>query len=239
MTQLKINNGVVLDYSQDGWAEFKKWLDGTYASLTYTWIDEGLAYNIVAIDGRVYRTCSINKDDATEFETNYKKTKAIREKSKVWNTPLKNGSSSNMAVNGSSPPVVFSLGANANADFEIQAMCLIAEFTGSVAIGNKFLADAIGTLANGLLVEAKVADDTYSFGNLKRTRDLIEISQPQGGFNVIAGTTSLIQIFFYVPPRMTLARQGAYATDDYIKATVRDNLTGISYMEMFAQGVKL
>jgi len=72
MTQLKINNGVVLDYSQDGWAEFKKWLDGTYARLTYAWVDEGLAYQIAAVDGPVCRTCSINKTDATDFEANYK-----------------------------------------------------------------------------------------------------------------------------------------------------------------------
>jgi hypothetical protein len=159
--------------------------------------------------------------------------------SKVWNSPLKNGSSSNMAVNGSVTPQIFILNASASADFEIQTMCIIAECTGSVAIGNKFLADAIGTLSNGLLVEAKVANDSYSFGNLKRTRDLIEISQPQGGFNIIAGTTSLIQIFFYIPPHMTLAKLGTYSPDDFIKATVRDNLTGLSYMEIFAQGVKL
>lgn len=72
MTQLKINNGVVLDYTQDGWTEFKKWLDGTYAALTYAWVDEGLAYQIAAVDGAICRTFSINKADAGEFEAGYK-----------------------------------------------------------------------------------------------------------------------------------------------------------------------
>jgi len=72
MALFKINDGVVIDFTNDGWAEFKKWLDGTYARLRYTWVDEGLAYAIVAFDDRIYRTFSINKADATEFEATYK-----------------------------------------------------------------------------------------------------------------------------------------------------------------------
>ena len=40
--------GLVIDYTQDGWSEFKKWLNGTYGKLAHTWADEGAAYNIVA-----------------------------------------------------------------------------------------------------------------------------------------------------------------------------------------------
>lgn len=157
---------------------------------------------------------------------------------KLWNTALKNGSSSNMAVNGSVTPQVFSYAAGAQNDSEVESMCLIAEFTGSVAIGNKFIADAVGTLANGLLVEAQMNGVAYTFGNLKRTRDLIEISQPQGGLNIIAGTTSLIQIFFYLPAHSKVAKTGTFSPDDFIKATVRDNLTSLSFMEIFLQGIK-
>ena len=64
--------GLTIDYSEDGWAEYVKWLDGTYMSLLYAWVDEGLAYNIVATDGPFYRTFSINKADAADFEANYK-----------------------------------------------------------------------------------------------------------------------------------------------------------------------
>lgn len=72
MANFQINDGIVTDHSDEGWAEFKKWLDGTYAQLRYVWVDEGSAYSIAAIDGKVYRTFSINKADATEFEAAYK-----------------------------------------------------------------------------------------------------------------------------------------------------------------------
>ena len=159
---------------------------------------------------------------------------------KLWNSPLKNGgNSSNLAVNGSVTPVVFSYTAGAEKDSHVDVMCLIAEFTGSPAIGNKFLADALGTLTNGLLIEAKADDVAYSFGTLKRTRDLIECSQPQGGLNVITGTTSLLQVFFFIPEGLKLCKAGTFATDDFIKATVRDDLRGLAFLEVFLQGVKL
>lgn len=158
---------------------------------------------------------------------------------KLWNSPLKNGGSSNMAVNGSVTPVVFSYEPGANDDSHVEVMCLIAEFTGAAAIGNKFLADAVGTLTNGLLIEAKADDVVYSFGNAKRTRDLIEFSQPQGGLNLITGTSSLIQIFFFIPEGLTLCKAGTFASPDFIKATVRDDLRSISFLEIFLQGVKL
>lgn len=166
-------------------------------------------------------------------------TTVIDPEIKVWNAPLKNGSSSNMAVNGSGTSQVFSISVNANFDFEIQSMCLIAEFAGSPAIGNKFIMDTIATLANGLLVEAQINGEAFSFGNLKRTRDLVEVSQPQGGFNLITGTTSLFQVFFYIPPHARMCKIGTHSPDDYVKATVRDNLNGISFLEIFLQGVKL
>jgi hypothetical protein len=73
MATFRINDGVVIDYTNDGWAEFKKWLNGEFSLLRYTWVDEGEAYNIIAFDAQVYRTCSINKSDAQEFEEVYRK----------------------------------------------------------------------------------------------------------------------------------------------------------------------
>jgi hypothetical protein len=75
MATFKINDGVVIDYTNDGWAEFSNWINGTYATLALSWVDEGLAYNIILFDNRVYRVCSINKGtgEALEFETLYKR----------------------------------------------------------------------------------------------------------------------------------------------------------------------
>lgn len=66
-----------MDYSGDGWGEFKKWIDGTYAKLRYAWVDEGPAYHVVAPDGDVCRVCSFNKADATEFEADYKDNETL------------------------------------------------------------------------------------------------------------------------------------------------------------------
>ena len=73
MAKLKIDNAVVIDYTEDGWGEFKKWLDGTYASLRITFAEDPQSYTVVAIDDSVCRSFSMNKgDDAVEFESTYK-----------------------------------------------------------------------------------------------------------------------------------------------------------------------
>jgi len=69
---IRINDGVIIDMTSTGWDEFKKWINGTNANLRFVWEDEGQSYNIVAIDGSVYRTFGINKEDASEFEAVYK-----------------------------------------------------------------------------------------------------------------------------------------------------------------------
>jgi hypothetical protein len=159
---------------------------------------------------------------------------------KLLNGTLKNGSNSNMGVDGSGTPVEFSLAPPTDADADIQTMCLLAEFAGSVAIGNKFIANTVGTLTNGLLVQAKLSDIEFTFANLLRTREVIELSPSDNGPNVIAtGTYTLLQVFFYLPPFARMCKQGTFSTDDYVKATVRDDLTGIYFLEMFLQGVKV
>jgi hypothetical protein len=89
MATLRINRGLVVDYTNDGWAEFKKWLDGTKASLKFAYVDLGVAYDIACPDGDIYRTFSINKSDATDFETNFKSRgdKATHFAEVGWNDP--------------------------------------------------------------------------------------------------------------------------------------------------------
>lgn len=75
MSTLLIRSSSV-DYAAD-WTEFRKWLDGTYASLRYTWTDNGAAYDIAALDGPVFRTAGVNKTEPpspeqVDFETNFK-----------------------------------------------------------------------------------------------------------------------------------------------------------------------
>lgn len=241
MSKLQIKSGVVLDYTDEGWAEFEKWLDGTYARLPFVYEASELSYLIVALDDQVQRTFSINKVDASDFETNYKPL-ANRSLSynptKLLTSPLKDGSSSNMAVNGSVTPKVYVYNPPANYDIEVHTVTLVAESAGTIAFGNKFIDTNIGTLTNGLLIEVKINDVESTWHTAKRTRDLVELSA-NGGFNVLAGTPNLLRVEFHVCPRLRLAKDGTFTNPDYIRATVRDDLRTISYMEIFVQGAKL
>ena len=71
MAKLQITGGAVVDHSEDGWAEFKKWLDGTHSRLRYTWVEDAVTYTVVAPDTGVFRVFSFNKDNGAvqqEFE---------------------------------------------------------------------------------------------------------------------------------------------------------------------------
>lgn len=66
--------GTSIDHGAD-WAEFKKWLNGTYASFSYTWAEETGSYTVIAYDGSLVRIVGINKDggaDCLDFEAHYK-----------------------------------------------------------------------------------------------------------------------------------------------------------------------
>jgi len=69
-------NGPIIDHGSD-WADFKKWLNGTYGALAFTWTESPEAYVVVAVDGPFFRTVGINKvdpasDDQADFEAAYK-----------------------------------------------------------------------------------------------------------------------------------------------------------------------
>lgn len=60
------------------WAEFRKWLDGTYANLPYAWVDDGPTYSVLAVDNGVQRLCSFIKEVAEDFEANFKRQAPTR-----------------------------------------------------------------------------------------------------------------------------------------------------------------
>jgi hypothetical protein len=157
---------------------------------------------------------------------------------KPVNGTLKNGSSSNMAVNGSVTPQVFLYNPPSNADVDVASLCLIAETSNAIALGNKFIDTTIGTLANGLLIEGKADNVEFLLQTCKRTRDLVEIAAP-GGLDIITGTPNLFHCHLWLPSSLRLVKQGIYPSDDYLRVTVRDDLRAITFMELFFQGVKL
>ncbi len=60
----------------DSWTEFKKFIDGTYALLSFFWGDKGGIYTIITEEwGGITRELSLFQDggaDQTDFETNFK-----------------------------------------------------------------------------------------------------------------------------------------------------------------------
>lgn len=183
-----------------------------------------------------------NDADKADFETNFKpfanKTQTPAGVSKVVNAALKNGSSSNMAVNGSVTPQVFVYSTPNNFSAEVSVLSLLLETNNSVAFGNKFVDNTIATLTNGLLLEIKSDDVEFTLQNCKRTRDLVELTEG-GKFDIVLGTPNFFRVQLWLPSKLKLCRQGTHPTDDFIRATVRDNLSGLQFMEIFLQGVKL
>lgn len=154
----------------------------------------------------------------------------------MWIINLTRSASLQMAVDGSGTSKVFSAGADPNCHMELVSFCLLAEFNSSFAVGSKFISSSITTLSTGLLLEGKLDDVEYAFGNLTDTKSVIRIADAQSGPNILTGSSgSLVQIFFTLPSPARIAKAGTYTTDDYIKATVRDDLTKFSHLEMYIQ----
>lgn len=89
MNKLILGNASYINHGDD-WSEFKKWIDGTYSYLRYTWIDEVDSYNIIAVDDRILRIVGINKSNTaaiSEFEMFYKTMKPI-DKLSDYNLPV-------------------------------------------------------------------------------------------------------------------------------------------------------
>lgn len=158
------------------------------------------------------------------------------EPAKIVTATLKNGGSANLAVNGATTPVEFSYSPPVDYDVVIEQFSFLFETNNAIAFGNKFIDSTIATLTNGLLLEAKASDLAFNWQNMKRTRDVIEISKI---FDIITGTPNFMRVIIHTPAELRLVKEGAFSASDYLKLTVRDNLTAFSFAEAHIQGVRL
>lgn len=182
-----------------------------------------------------------NDADKTDFETNFKPyaNRSIDDIPSLiiaQQLRLAGGGNANMAVNGSVTPVVFEYLPGNNYDVEITALSLLFEDGTAWAFGNNFVRNGLSTLANGLLLEVKAADQAVTWQNMRRTRDIVEICTD---FDIVTGTVNFFRARIHLPKSLRLSRAGTYAQDDYIRVTVRDNLTTFDFAEAHFQGVKL
>jgi len=182
-----------------------------------------------------------NDADKADFEANFKPyaNRSIDDIPSliIANSIKTSGGSANLGVNGSVTPVVFEYNPPTGFDIEINAISFLFEDTTVFAFGNKFLLTGIATLTNGLLLELKAGDITVSpWQNMKRTRDMIEICED---FSIVTGTVNFMRVKLHLPQSLRLARAGTYGAADYLRVTVRDDLSTLDFAEAHFQGVKL
>ena len=236
------------------WSWFKPLI--AFKSIVLQYEQEAGAYLVYGYDIPEVLTCTIwtgvvpdsvitggysqaqNDADKSDFEANFqphanRSIDAIP--SRLFTTTIKNAGSANLAVNGSVTPVVFEANPPNNYDVEITQFALLIEGT-AFAFGNKFVLNTLATLTNGLLIEVKAADLVVTWQNAKRTRDLIEICED---FSIVTGATTanFLRVNVHLPTALRLSRAGTYVNPDYLRLTVRDNLTSITFAEAFVQGV--
>jgi len=181
-----------------------------------------------------------NDSDKADFEASFKPyaNRSIDDiPSLIIANSIRSGGSANLAVDGSVTPVVFEYNPPNNYDIEITALSFLFEDTTAFQFGNKFILTGIATLTNGLLLSTKAYDlEIPTWQNMKRTRDLIEICSD---FSIVTGTVNFLRVKIHLPKNLRLSRAGTFATPDYLRVTVRDNLTSLDFAEAHFQGVKL
>lgn len=146
------------------------------------------------------------------------------------------GSSNDMAVNGSGTPVEFTIDADPTQQKVIQFLTLRA-IASNIKFG-QFLG-LNNSLTNGILVELKAQDDTSSFALMFDTEDLTDLwartpdasrVSVQSGGDHINATKDLTQSTIILEP------QGTFASDDFVKITIQDNLSSLTKFQAIAKG---
>ena len=237
------------------WTAFKAQVAARGLNSVVQYDDDGAIYTIWANEGDLCFNCQIykgtvpssnytqgqNDSDKTDFETNFKPyaNRSVDDiPSIIIASSIKTGGgSANLGVNGAVTPVVFEYNPPATHDIEVNALTLLFEDVTAFAFGNNFIRNGLATLTNGLLLEIKASDAAVSpWQNMKRTRDIIEICDD---FSIVTGTTNFLRAKIHLPHNLRLSRAGTFATPDYLRLTVRDDLTTIDFGEAHFQGTKL
>ena len=159
------------------------------------------------------------------------------EVSELFIEKAKNGSSSDMTVDGSTTPVTFTIDADADHDTFVNEIRLYGQGSG-IKFG-QFLSIA-SSLTNGIEIKIKSDDIVLTLPLIKNTEDIkhllsIPISNfqldIQSGRDDVAGAWSLANPF-------PIRKQGAHGAgnDDYIQVKVQDNLTSLLELEFLASG---
>ena len=147
-----------------------------------------------------------------------------------------NGGSNEMDVNGSNTSVDFIINATALGDLVVSSLVFQA-FDGGIKI-DKFLG-LNSFLSNGVLIEVKSEDVVFRFLPITNTIEFDSLFAFGSGrsFELISasGNDSMVSRFGPELPFL-IKTPGTYATDDYIKVIVQDDLRSVARLRFLAEG---
>lgn len=136
--------------------------------------------------------------------------------------PFENGGSNDMAVNGSVTPVVFELAPLPGENWFVERITVIMRDSGNLGLGD-FGSGA--ALTNGLLIEFSSQGSIINAPVVKTNQDLLDGSDIFNTISQFSGSNILVYLFIFREPIALDGDQG-----DFIRFTVRDNLTGIQIL---------
>lgn len=147
-----------------------------------------------------------------------------------------NLSSIDMNVNGSSTPVEFIINPVAAGDLVVSSLVFQA-FAVGIKI-DKFLS-LNQELSVGVLVEVKSEDFIFQFKPIKNTIEFDSLFAYGSGrsfdLTFASGQDAVVSRFGPTFPFL-LKKIGTYATDDYVKVIIQDNISSINRFRFLAEG---
>jgi hypothetical protein len=147
-----------------------------------------------------------------------------------------NGGSDDMNVDGSVTPVVFEIPADATRDIVVEALAF-ESFANGIKI-DKFLS-INSPLTNGITIEIKSEDTVFSFLSIQNTNEFDSHFSFGPGrsyrLTFASGNDAMVARFAPQSP-FVLMKSGSYATDDYIRVSINDDISSINKLSFLAFG---
>lgn len=152
---------------------------------------------------------------------------------------LDGGGNKDLAIDGAGTPVEFTIDANAGggADKIIKSLKLYGDDV-NIKVGESNFLGNTNALTNGILIEVTKNTVTNQFRNIMSTNDFLArmSSSPEKSRIIGQSGGDFIEAVFDFADRNSQLRLVA-GTTDQIKITIRDDLTGVSDLFFFAEGV--
>ena len=148
------------------------------------------------------------------------------------------GTTKDMAVNGSVTPQEFSI--SAIDDYDLLINEIIITGTDSLVKPEKFLNE--NELSNGIVLDARSKNQDIEFSVIFKTTMDIGSFSSQGGFSIWTGTgkDAVLGYRQFCPP-FILRASGKFGpeNDDFVRATINDNLTGLVSFNINIRAIKV